>query len=130
MSKEEFVSVEQAKKLKELGCPQSIDYPFHNLWYLKDGNVANISPIADGSYRNEVSCKCVTLSQACKWLRNKGLSVHVYMNRMRNMFYNEVCETKCDGRSTGTSDLFDTYEQAQSAGIDVALALLEKGDKQ
>lgn len=125
MSKEDFVSFEQAKKLKALGFPQSIDYPFHNLWYLKDGNVANISPIADGSYRTEVSCKCVTISQACKWLRSKGLFVQVRLNGMRNMYYNEILETKCNGRSTGYSDLFDTYEQAQSAGIDVAIVLLE-----
>lgn len=130
MFKEDFVSFEQAQKLKAFGCPQSIDYPFHDLWYLKDGNVANISPIADDSYRTEVSCKCVTLSQACKWLRSKGWAVQVYLNGVRGNYYSEVWQIGFSGFVSEPSKLFDTYEQAQSVGIDVALGLLEKTKKQ
>lgn len=122
MNTEDFVNFECSKRLKALGYEQSES---NRHWYMNDGSIAEISPIAGTIYRENVCCVMPTLAQACKWLRSKGLSVHVYMNRMRNMYYNEICETKVDGRSTGVSDLYDTYEEAQSAGIDVALGMLE-----
>lgn len=122
MSIEDFVNIEQAKRLKAFGYEQSVSNRF---WYLNDGNIAEISPIATSDYRENVCCVMPTLFQACKWLlRSKKMFVQVYMDEVSKMFYSRVWDI--NGVASEPSDLFDTFEQAQSAGIDVALGLLEK----
>ena len=137
MSNEVFVSFEQAKRLKKLVFNEPCFYhydikvnvinPIENILKINSPKTV-ISSNHLARTNIEFSDRYVfapTLSQACKWLRSKGLFVQVCLNGIRNMYYNEIFETKFNGRSTGTSELFDTYEQAQSAGIDVALGLLE-----
>lgn len=122
MDKEDFVSFEQAQKLKALGYEQSES---NRHWYLNDCSIAEISPRADFTYRENVCCVMPTLAQACKWLRSKGLSVQTTFNRISDSYYSEVWETVFDGKIVNAQKLYDTYEQAQSAGIDVALGMLK-----
>lgn len=117
---ESFVTFEQAKLLKKLGFQLTNPRFFYDQFGDFSGFRIGMSCSSPLPYY-----QAPTLAQACKWLRFKGLFVQVCLNGMRNMYYNEILETKCNGRSTGYSDLFDTYEQAQSAGIDVALGFLE-----
>lgn len=132
MSKEDFVSFEQAKRLKALGFNEPVFYR-----YDKDGDFWQNELLVDDKryvcadelcYDNnefESYFSAPTLSQACKWLRSKGFVVQVNINGARNMFYNRVIEMGINGFFSAASELFYTYEQAQSAGIDVALGLLE-----
>lgn len=127
MNKEDFVKFNQAMKLAKLG----FDYETFMYYQVSDGELIDNGLRKDFNWKvrnnpeRSTSLSCPTLSQACKWIRSKGISVHVYINGIRNMFYNEIWETKCNGRSTGASELFDSYEEAQSAGIDIALEILE-----
>lgn len=127
MDEKDFVKFNQAMKLAELG----FDYETFMYYQVSGGELIDNGLRKDFNWKarnnpeRSTTLSCPTLSQACKWLRSKGLSVHVYMNGMRNMFYNEIWETKCDGRSTGVSELFETYEEAQSDGIDIALGILK-----
>ena len=122
MNKEDFVSFEQAKRLKELGYEQNES---NRHWYLNDGSIAEISPITGTIYRENVCCVMPTLAQACKWLRSKGFAVQVMFNRISYSYYSEVWETIFDGNIANVLKSYDTYEQAQSAGIDVALGMLK-----
>lgn len=117
---ESFATFEQSKRLKELGFQLLNPRFFYNEFGDFSGFRIGMSSSSTNQYY-----QAPTLEQVCKLLRSEELFVQVCLNRIRNMYYNEIFETKCNGRSTGTSELFDTYEQAQSAGIDVALGLLE-----
>ena len=125
MNKEDFASFEQAKRLKALGYKQSVS---NRLWYLNDGNIGEISPIADANYRENVSCVMPTLAQVCKWLRSKDILIHPFL-RSNNKYSVQIWKISSYEILETLRGEFDTYEQAQSAGIDVVLELLEKSKK-
>lgn len=130
---EDFVSIEQAKRLKAFGFKQSLS---NRLWYLNDGNIAEISPIADATYRENVCCVMPTLAQACKWLREKH-NIHIQIEsvigkRWTYCLVDINCRQDISGEYISRIPerdgypVIDTYEQAQSAGIDTALSLIEE----
>ena len=150
MSKEDFVNLSQAQKLRELGFDWNVSAYYDRGHFKHFG-----AEIVDYIYATTVntdslcgSCNSLfisdelsaemykdcydapTLSQACKWLRSKGWAVQVYLNGVRNAYFERVWKIEINSDVVDVEGQFDTYEQAQSAGIDVALGLLEKGDKQ
>ena len=102
--KEEYVTYEQAVKLKELGF---------------DWECNHFNP----------DCSAIRLDQAQRWLREKhNLSVEPICNMVRQWNVN-VCEIDNFGTAVYSKMNLDTYELALSAGIDKALELLTLNPK-
>ena len=132
MNKEDFVSFKCAKRLKALGfdCDVNAYYNRYNGMFFEHWSAKNANS-CDNVY------SAPTLAQACKWLREKH-NIHVQIesvvgkrwtydlidtNPMQDISGEYISRTpEKDGYP-----VIDTYEQAQSDGIDVALGLLEKG---
>ena len=118
---EDFVTYEQAVKLKELGFDwecnhlyshrSSID--FNDSCYYHDFNTTDSS--------NDYSAP--TLAQAQKWLREVK-ETEVIVHKINDSIYNYTIYGQLVNLTTKT--IFDTYEQALSAGIDKALELLKE----
>lgn len=130
MNTEDFVSYEQAVKLKECG----FDWPCI-CYYNRSISKSRI--IISGRELFAASCDddeilCPSLSQAAKWLREvKGIYVEV---KVRNHNAFEVVGKVIDNPPYIIKHLFDlwdyknpyfTYESALSAGIDAALELIK-----
>ena len=156
MIQEDFVSFEQAQKLRELGFDRNV-YAYYDNGHFKPFG----AEIIDYVYTNTVNtdslcCSCnslfkrdkisaevygdcydaPTLSQACKWLRERH-NIHIQIesvvgkrwaydvvdiNLIQDIsgeYISRIPEMDC-------YPVIDTYEQAQSAGIDVALRVLEE----
>ena len=121
--KEEYVTYEQAVKLKELG----FDWETYDYYYGKNRKFHQSIPLDhngnDGGRKE--CCSAPRLDQAAAWLREeKGIFVGVtYDNNMSN--YNpygfRVQIPMCNDRSALG---FHEYNHALSAGIDAALRLL------
>ena len=118
---EDFVTYEQAVKLKDLG----FDYRTNTYYWLSktdfywsDLNNWNQSP----DYTS-----APTLAQATKWLREKNIEVISYYDYITKTWIFEVCEMGEPHSCGYHSDDFDlnkpTYEEAISAGIDKALEI-------
>ena len=141
MSKEDFVSFEQAQKLKALGFVEETTHYYNDdgtfeeqSIYIEpslDGRAVSVSYVIDGGFNKHCSTAfdAPTLSQACKWLRSKGWAVQTYLIGTRTAYFARVWKLEMNSDVVDVAGQFDTYEQAQSAGIDVAIGLLEKGDK-
>lgn len=141
MNKEDFVSFEQAKRLKKLGfdwnCNHYIDERgkisentkddfFHSCY--EDLNDANFA-LHDKSGNLLDYYSAPTLAQACKWLRSKDILIHI-LPKSNNKYMTQVWEISCYEILETLRGEFDTYEQAQSAGIDFALGMLEKSSNE
>ena len=131
MSHEDFVTYEQAVKLKSLG----FDW-FCNHYYDKSEEIGEYNDSSFSNYDNFNSIDFVegivsapTLSQAQKWLREvKKIYVfsHIIGNPPRDKckYYWKV-ETNNSRTvdSSSITELFLTYEEALSAGIGRAIEL-------
>lgn len=117
---ESFVTFEQSKRLKELGF-QLINPRF---FYDEFGDFSGFR-IGMSSSSPCPYYQAPTLAQACKWLRSEGWSVQVYLNGVRTAYFARVWKIVMNSDVVDVPGQFGTYEQAQSAGIDVALGLLE-----
>ena len=120
--KEEYISFEQAVKLKELG----FDWETYDYYYGKDRKFHQSIPLDhngnDGGRKE--CCSAPTLAFAQKWLREKHcLSVEPICNMVRQWNVN-VCEIDNFGIAVYSKMNLETYESALSAGIDAALRLL------
>ena len=141
MIKEDFVSFEQAKKLKALGL-KSDTYKYYSVENYSEGNnpfsfdticVGDLidSPIICEEDDGEIiidenyNIAAPTLSQACKWLRSKDILIHI-LPKSNNKYMTQVWEISSYDILETLRGEFDTYEQAQSAGVDVALGLLDE----
>lgn len=134
MNNEDYVSYELAKKLKACGFDEPCDH-YYNIGFKND---TDMHYAVDNDYndRGKHCCSAPTLAHAQKWLREaKGIDVLVW---------NCACGygweiSKADTQSRGTtlmvyddngedmdSGMWLTYENALSAGITVALELIEE----
>lgn len=133
MNKEDFVSFSQACKLKALGFNERVFCRYNkngkfetNKWAVDDAGYVCADELCYDCNIYDSYCSAPTLAQACKWLRSKGWSVQVYLNGVRTAYFARVWKIEMNSDVVEVKGQFDTYEQAQSAGIDVALGLLEK----
>lgn len=130
MNTEDYVSYEQAKKLKELG------FDWRTIWYYEfeeptdDEAVLNYTASYNGLNNNmfDDNYSAPTLAEAAKWLREiHKLSIRInYSQTHKNWFFDIL---NLDDGSYTDSDIdeyYSTYEKALSAGLDAALELLIK----
>ena len=121
MTHEDYVTYEQAVKLKELGFDWKC-YTFYH-W----DNWCGLSH--SGIYENHnMFKKCIsapTLSQAQKWLREKGIDITpIPVTRDDERKYRWALDRLNPRLRDWTDDIINNYEEALSAGIDRALQLL------
>lgn len=163
MNKEIFVSFEQAKKLKELGFNEPCFYHYIDFDDTdKEHPMPNdgmVKPIFGNTIMADSFCSpiifsdsflktnekydstymsCPTLSQACKWIREKH-NIHIQIESVvgKRWTYDVVDINPIQDISgeyisripeRDGYPVIDTYEQSQSAGIDVALGFLDKNN--
>lgn len=141
---EDFVTYEQAKKLKELGFDLKCYYRFNVDRQLVPNVMYRNAGVDSDDVAMNVNFRCIgdisapTLAQAQKWLRevkdiiigidfdnwNDKYECHVY----KRMGYSGENIRDMYGSQLVTNEYhedFDTYEQSLSAGIDKALELLK-----
>lgn len=135
---EDFVTYEQARILKDLG------FDWECTHYYDDGDAeikeqsiyvgptagesVSISDVIDGGFNkcNGNAMDAPTLSQAAKWLREvKEICVTSSINIHKGKYkFNWSITLFKEGRGIwDESVIYDTYEDALSAGIDRALEL-------
>lgn len=145
---EDFVTFEQAQKLKELGFDWECYKFYATQTYCEGNNQFFFDTICTGDLIDSPKYKedendgwipdeewCVaapTLAQAQKWLREiKNISVEPvscgYNDNMSNniVWSSFICSLKDKLGFDQTAD-FDTYEQALSAGIESVIELLKQ----
>lgn len=118
----QLVSFTQAKTLKKLGMPINIQ----KFCYAGDGNLYYIV--------NKDFYPAPTLELAAKWFREKkNLFIIIsnyntsFMTPDKEVGYMFMLNTTCPVKALYDSEkLYDTYEQALSAGIDKAIEILQK----
>lgn len=136
MSKEDFVSFSQALKLKELGFDYAVREFFSDhgnqkehrwLSVNRDGSCYHGSgyPFVKNDNDDNTMIARPTLDVSCKWLRSKDILIHPFL-RSNTKYSVQVWKISSYDILETLRGEFDTYEQAQSAGIDVALVLLER----
>ena len=125
---EDYVTFEQAVKLRELGFDWECFFPY------TDGKIIINHPCPinwnNHGYTGYELISAPTLCQVQKWLREvKEIFVYSQITRqpeLKGKHYWEI--TSKNGETLDCipyGKLFDTYEQALSAGIDNALELLK-----
>ena len=122
---EDFVTYEQAVKLKELG------FDWDTIaFYLETVLITKIINWHTTNATDLPIFSAPTLAQAQKWLREKGIEVMSYYDYTTKTWIFEVCEIGDPHFYGYHSDDFGlnkpTYEQALSAGIDQALKFLKE----
>lgn len=126
MSHEDYVSFEQAKALKELGFAWESTY-FYDLEKPQEDKIKSKIP-QDFNIMALVSLSSApTLSQAQKWLREvKGIDITAVPSQHYGVKkYRWMLNRWSPERHGWDENLYDTYEQALSAGIDKALQHLK-----
>lgn len=130
---EDFVTYEQAIKLKELG----FKYPC-NHYYSLDGGLLHEE--TENDQTNYIYCNtkylisAPTLAQAQKWLRETktievGSTYEIVVNSGWFFYIKDLVsswEDFYDIEKLNDGDYYPTYELALSAGIDKVLATLKK----
>ena len=121
---EDYVTYEQAVKLKELGFDWVVTH-FYDSEVPQDGCIKGRVP-QDFNVMALVSlASAPTLAQATKWLRSKNIEVYSYYDYTTKSWIFEVCTIGEPHFNGYHSDDFglnkSTYEEAISAGIDIAL---------
>lgn len=121
---DDFVTYEQAVKLKELG----FDWKCKNYYSYEDKALKEIACINHNREKFLRICSAPTIAQAAKWLRDvKGIKVYALYEYFAEKWYYHcglnVNRTKCSDAS------YATYESALSAGIDTALKMLTNEEK-
>lgn len=141
MENKDYVSYEQARKLKELGFDWKCDHYYTN-GYINDDPEDTSRVVKfhiDTPYnhnkviRESACCSAPTLWEAQKWLREER-SVDIYViPRYQNAY--EVAAKRLGKRVVDTFFVFDlwdskkpypSHESALSAGIDAALEIFGK----
>lgn len=132
---EDFVTYEQAIKLKELEFNWECHYRYNINKQLVPNVVYSNCGVDSDDLAVDVNFRCIgdisapTLSQAAKWIREKyNLFIHVYLHlddcwlyEIQYIFYYDYHKYKPEDEQW-----WRPYEQALSAGIDQALELLKQ----
>ena len=128
--KEEYVTYEQAVKLKELGFDGNGLKTYIRQGYYKfpNGYISPIKHDGDGilvQFRKEDAEKIPAprLDQAQKWLR-EAKKIHIEPKFQYGRLFNIRIQSETLRLYKVLNSGFDTYELALSAGIDKALELL------
>lgn len=132
MNHEDFVTYEQAQKLKELGFDWECNHYYkvgenHRFENYAIYSVEELDHISS-AYEDLNNNHCIsapTLAQAAKWLREKGIIIIVdysHYDNFEQLYYFDIKRATNNRVTVGVET--DTYEQALSAGIDKALKLL------
>lgn len=131
---EDFVTYEQALKLKELGFDWECDYCCEdNRELLGTINVINVHEFYHlTGVKLDNALPAPTLAQAAKWLRDvKGIIICIeprfYKNKRPLVGYDYHLFNKDDGwySDIESKTVYDTYEEALSEAISKALEILE-----
>lgn len=136
--KENFVSYNQAVRLKKLGFGGNglKNYTPQGYYKFPNGYVSPIKHDGDGilvQFRKENAEKipAPSLSQAQKWLREEH-NLHIivwpynYSGSINNKYQFRMFEDVLNSDLSNPTCGFDNYEPALSAGLDAALKLLEE----
>lgn len=128
MNKEDYVSLECAKLLKEKGYDDECE-----LAYETDKEPAKLVVHCMPNHRlSNTDYACPTLYEAQKWLRNvHNLCVEIYRNA--SGFYWSICKANygtfiTDYKLKGPNDggCWDNYEEALNAGIYRACQMIKE----
>ena len=125
----DYVDFKTALALKKAGFNEPCDH-----YYNGHGNLNRYAD-TDRINRNTnghhtPSCSAPTLAHAQKWLREKkGFFVEVTSEALHDWDYLilELDEDVNAGLAIG-KEIYESYEQALSAGISASLQLIEKGE--
>lgn len=122
MNKEDYVSLEVAKLLKEKGYNYITES-----FYLKKGNVGMMSPIAQQQMIKygflKDSYPRITLYEAQKWLRGKH-QIHICVDFNASGWYCRLYEISYGEFILQTDGYEKSCEEALNAGILEALKLI------
>ena len=122
--KDDYVSFELAKKLKEKGYPQGMSFQS----YFVGDNICRGCNVGDVVYRNKKEddthlIACPTIAQVLKWLREKH-KFHIIVGLDMFLKYDWLIQ-RIDRKEANLTSHFnnnrDTYEQAALAGIEYVL---------
>lgn len=119
MKKEDYISLEVAKLLKEKGYHESC-----NLYYYEEERIGDGELCVDWNNKFKFSFSCPTLYEAQKWIReSKKLNIMVDFDESQLWGYSIL---KCYDEYSliASDDLFNTYEEALDYGILEALKLI------
>lgn len=124
MNKEDYVSLEVAKLLKEKGYDEDCNtFIVEECWGFNKGELTCVD-------KDRELCSCPTLYEAAKWLRlNKNIHVCVDVNA--SGWYYVLSKSNngtyiCDSDENGPNDggCWNAYEEALDNGIFMALKLI------
>lgn len=124
MSKEQYVTFEVAKLLKEKG----FDWGCNGYWFISEySKVFNISPSRNPQNWNEVKTdldwlSCPTQQMACRWLRKeKGIHILPEISEVKEnpKYYCMIWKTST--LESFIIELFDSYEDAVEVALEYAL---------
>ena len=130
MEHEDYVTYDQAIKLKELGFNWEC-YQYYNkdkkVWsWTAEGYGDDCRDWNDNIHATlgEAECSAPTLSQAQKWLREvKKITILIDALSTKKQFYWKLYDN--DLHFNGASNVnYNTYEETLSTGVDEALELL------
>lgn len=139
---EDFVTYEQAQKLKELGFDWEVEH-FYGLNETNEPKLCRLPDTLGGQDNHNKyygSFSAPTLYQAQKWLREKHniiLLVETYFKNFRKGDYSKAefeyvrVNMNYGASRKGSSDdnkLYQSYEAALSSGIDKVLEFLKLQD--
>lgn len=127
MNTEDFVTYEQAVKLKELGFDWEVNHCYYDdeLNEICDGSTSNYDNCNSTDYIERV-CSAPTLSQAQKWLRNvkKADIIVTLEDETDDPYQVEVYINKVCVSGHWRHGFFTDFDEALSVGISKALELL------
>lgn len=124
MIHEDYVTFEQAQKLKQLGFDWECNHYYH--LYDEQDTLSTLSKF-ENSNKFDKNWSAPTLAQAQKWLREvKGIIIIPHVIHVEDILkydfyiYGELLDIECDFEG------FNTYEFALSEGINKALNFLKE----
>ena len=128
MNTENFVTYEQALRLKELGFDEKVLYYYDEYKRFRSSStvsfgICSVYDLYSIFKKSEPEVAASTLAQAQKWLREKGYFVLPSLYMIGKIW---ECNILDSDRNIHRVTLSSSYESALSAGITKCLELLEK----